>query len=963
MRYIYLLLSVLFSLNLFSQNLIGIPQINTYGNLDYKGGTQNWDIDQDKNGVLYFANNEGLLTFDGRHWKLYSQPHETIVRSVKVAPDGKIFVGAQDEIGYYYPDKSGTLRFTSLRNLIPKNEQQFSDVWDISIVKNDVFFRTTNKIFHLKNNVIMVHKPTGQWEFMGGANGKLYAQDVNRGLLAFQNGKWELISSSESFLKDYITSILDYSKDTLLITTLKSGLYLMAKDFSLNRHLHQDENFIKHRIYKALKVNNDWFAIATSSGGCFIINKAGQVIQHFSSKEGLNKNNLRSIFLDKNKNIWLGLDDGINFISFNNAIKFIYPDREKQISGYSTLIHDKKLYIGTSNGVFYNNLSTQNSDLSYSRQPFNEISNTSGQVWGLREINDNVLVSHEDGAFVIKDNSAIQLYRSPGTWLFEPLSPTNIIAGTYLGLQSISYIHNKFINNGGLKSVSEPLRFLFHHKKALWASHPYRGIYRFKLSDDERKVTETKLYSENEGLPSSLGNYIFKIKGKVIAATKSGILEFSEESGKFIPSTLFHSISGHENYQYLKEDKEGDVWFISNKKVGLMVFSGNENKTPYIVHFPELTSQIVAGFENIYPYNKENIFIGANKGLIHINYKKYIKNIKPLKVTLSLIKATGKEDSTIFGGYFLDKNKKIQSYQDNDKVELENHFNSLHLEYSSTLYEQQNNIEFSYQLVGFDKSWSEWSSKSEKDYTNLPFGDYIFNIKARNNLGNESEIVSFSFYIKPAWYETFWIYILYIIAVLAVVYLLIRNQKKKHIKEQVFLKLQHQREIEDNEKEIVKLQNEKLEAEVNFKNKELATTSMHLVQKNKLLSKIKEELLPLVKLDHADSHSDDLKKVLRLLNDAEKGDADWEQFAIHFDHVHSNFLSTLKEMFPNLSANDLKLCAYLKMNLSSKEMAQLMSITIRAVEVSRYRLRKKLNVASDINLFDYLISVTSSNKS
>ncbi len=104
---------------------------------------------------------------------------------------------------------------------------------------------------------------------------------------------------------------------------------------------------------------------------------------------------------------------------------------------------------------------------------------------------------------------------------------------------------------------------------------------------------------------------------------------------------------------------------------------------------------------------------------------------------------------------------------------------------------------------------------------------------------------------------------------------------------------------------------------------------------------------------------EEFKKIMSLLNDAERADADWEQFAVHFDHVHSNFLTKLKERIPNLSANDLKLCAYLKMNLSSKEIAQLMSITLRAVEVSRYRLRKKLEVSSDTNLFDYLIEITS----
>ena len=285
--------------------------------------------------------------------------------------------------------------------------------------------------------------------------------------------------------------------------------------------------------------------------------------------------------------------------------------------------------------------------------------------------------------------------------------------------------------------------------------------------------------------------------------------------------------------------------------------------------------------------------------------------------------------------------------------------NSLYFEYSSTLFEQQKKIEFSYQLVGFDKEWSEWSSKSEKYYTNIPKGNYLFKVKSRNNLGNESSEVSYPFTINPAWYETFWIYLLYVLALLCFIMALILRQKRKHEKEQEDLKNEHQLQIEYNENEIFRLKNEKLESEVSFKNKELATTSMHLIKKNKLLSKIKQQLLPIININPDNKQSHEIKKVIKLLNNTEKRDADWEQFAMHFDSIHSDFLSKLKEKFPNLSANDLKICAYIKMNLSSKEIAQLMSITIRAVEVSRYRLRKKLNVSPNINLFDYLYNIVS----
>ncbi len=460
------------------------------------------------------------------------------------------------------------------------------------------------------------------------------------------------------------------------------------------------------------------------------------------------------------------------------------------------------------------------------------------------------------------------------------------------------------------------------------------------------------LYNETKGLPSVFGNYIAKVKGKIVAATEKGIYEYDEKADRFIPSPLLQPILKQAAYHYLQEDSEGNLWFVSHKKVGVVDFSRSSGSRPYsLVYFPELNYRVVAGFVNIYPYNKDNVFIGSNRGLIHINYRKYLLNIHPLKVNLSLVKAGGTKDSLVYGGYDLHTAEK-------HRTELPKNQNSLYFEFSSTLYEQKNNIEFSYRLEGFDKKWSDWSGRSDKDYTNLPYGNYTFKLKARNNLGSESPVVSYQFSIAPAWYESRWTYLVYLLLLCLLIYSIVRLQKKKHLKEKNFLMYQHQLQTEHIENELVKVQNEKLAAEVDYKNKELAATSMFLVQKNKLISTLKKELLPILQpLEASDDARTEIKKAMKLLNDIDKNEDDWEQFLMHFDTIHSNFLNNLKAKFPHLTPNDLKVCAYLKMNLSSKEMAQLLGITHRAVEVSRYRLRKKLNVPAEESLFSFIMRV------
>jgi DNA-binding CsgD family transcriptional regulator len=368
-----------------------------------------------------------------------------------------------------------------------------------------------------------------------------------------------------------------------------------------------------------------------------------------------------------------------------------------------------------------------------------------------------------------------------------------------------------------------------------------------------------------------------------------------------------------------------------------------------------LKGKIVSGFEFVYPVNISNVLVGGEKGFYHINYGQYRKNDNTIEVLIRTVKAVNETDSLIYGGYGAKNDTR-------ETPSLKYAWNSLHFEYSSTLYGQQSNLEYSYYLKGFDHNWSDWSKKTEKDYTNLPPGTYTFQVKGRNNLGNESAAVSYTFTVLPPWYESILAYFIYIIAASYFAYWFYKRQQRKfkeqqhkYEAEQSRLQYLHQLEIDRNEKEIVKLKNEKLEAEITYKNKELAGATMNLVQKGELMSKIKDELTKSLKNVDKEDSAKNVKKIIKMLTEDEKFEQDWEHFSLHFDRVHGDFLMALKNKWPNITPSELKLCAYLRMNLSTKEIAQLMNISVRGVEVSRYRLRKKLQIPSEVNLFDYLI--------
>ncbi len=957
-RFAIFILLVFLINNVVAQNTIGLPDIINHTKEKYRSGAQNRQVKQDRKGRLYFANNDGLLTFDGINWKTYPLPNKTIVRSIQFGPDNKLYVGGQDEFGYFSPDTNGELKFHSLKYLIPAEDRSFTDVWDILFYNGLTFFQTTNKIFELSGKNCTVYK-SSQWRFISTCNNQLIAQDIIRGLLQFQNGNWvPLLTASELPSNFLATSIIVIGKDSALLSTEKNGIYIINANKATKLRSPFLETINDKNISCATMVNDRHIALGTSLAGCFIIDKKGNLIQSFSRKEGLQNNNILDVYLDQEKNLWLGLDNGIDFIAYNNAIKHIYADYLNEGSGFAAAIFHNYLYTGTSNGLYRVPLEAL-PDLSFVKGIFEPVKNTNGQVWNISQVNGKLLMGHHEGGFIINDNRAIPIDKSSGFWNFLPYSsiqPSSLmISGTYQGINFYNY------NNGNFEPANysahfESARFVVNDNDKIWVAHPYKGIYRITLNNNKATI---KSYTRQQGVISTNGNFIFKIKNRIILTTEQGICEYNAAKDIFEPSDFYNKVFTGRSVRYLKEDNEGNIWFVFEKTMGVIDLSGS---SPKMIFLPELKNKFVSGFEFVYPYNNNNILVGGEKGFYHINFELYKKIKYPLQVQLTLVKAFNERDSVLYGGYDSQVNEVLSPA--NKKIKINHAWNSFHFSFASPVYAQASNIEYSYLLDGFDEKWSEFSQKTEKEYTNLSAGNYVFAVKARNNLGNESPVSSYTFTVLPPWYKTYWAYLVYTCLILFAGYRFYLFQKKKfkaqqerHNEEQRRLQYLHQLELEKTEKELVKLRNEKLEAEINYKNTELASTTMHLVQKGELLGKVKDQMLKLKKT--TENESDDVKKILRAISNEDKMDEQWEHFSIHFDKVHSNFLVVLKSKFPTLSNNEMKLSAYLRMNLSTKEIAQLMNISVRGVEISRYRLRKKLGIPKDVNLFDFLIQATS----
>lgn len=943
-------------MTLYAQTGFGQKEVWSFTRIQYKAGSQNWAIAEDENSRLYFANNEGLLVFDGINWQTYPVPNNTILRSVAFGPDGKLYAGAQDELGYFTSDPVGRLQYTSLKYLLPETERNFADVWEMAFAGSDVFFRTFSRIFRLAGGKLTSYPSSTAWLSLHREGNRILAQEQGGGIQVFENGQFQpLIAASSLPLNFIITGLVPFQKDTSLLCTSAHGFYLLTGKTMIPFSIQVREYNPLQNFTTLTRVNDTSFWAGTYLNGAWRINQKGEVREIIHTNNGLPNNTVRCIYAAQTGNAWLGLDNGIGCFALNPAISKINPPVFNNGAGYGAQLYQGDLYFALSTGLYFLPMSDAANPATIKGEP-QPILN--GLTWNASVVGDQLLVGRDDGCWKISNRKPGLISSATGFWNFKPLPgypSLQVAAGNYLGIRLYEEKQGILTDIGPVEKFIESSRYLETDGRSIWVSHPYRGVFRIDLSDKT-----VHRYSEKNGLPEALNNHVFRIRNEILFATTRGIYTYSEKNDSIVKAVAYEKVFGDRPVRYLKEDASGNIWFVQDKMLGVADYSG---PVPAIHYIPELQNRILSGFENIYAYSANHLLVGAENGFYHIDYNAYRAGQRTFRAYLTRVRSTHQNDSILFGGFTFAGNEKRK------ELRLPYQRNALHFTCATSLPGMQTATEFSFYLEGFDPGWSSWDKSPEKDYTNLPPGDYVFHVKARNSPSHESTVSDFPFSIRPPWHKTVWAYALYALLACAFLYFLLKYQAKKHRRQQEIRRQADQKKFDEEQKqtayqhrlalataeeERARLLNEKLEAEIRFKNAELASTTMNLVEKKEFILKLKSALQQLQKNLRPGEDNPELRKLLKVLSEEEKLDEEWDQFSKHFNSVHGDFISILKNRFPSLKPHELQLCAYLRMNLSSKDIAPLLSISLRGVEISRYRLRKKLNLPTETNLAQFL---------
>lgn len=940
----------------------GFPFVRTFPTVEYNAGIQNWSITQDQRGILYVANNFGLLQYDGVRWETFRVKNGTKVRSVAIDASGHIYVGCQADFGYFFPDKSGLLQYTSLADSLPAETRNFDEAWSTYIDGDRIYFCTFSRIYIYQKGSFEIINSELPLDISFLVNRQVFVNVRGRGLSRLQGNELRLIPGGE-FFRDYsLSSILPLGNGELLVATFQEGVYKLANGLAREWNPELAGLFRRTGINCLLRLRNGSFAAGTQNNGLLILDDQGRVTLTLTRGKGLESRTILGLYEDDEGNLWAGQNNGIAAVELGSPFTFINEQSGLPGTGYAAYFDGRALYLGTNTGLYVSDGADD--------KTFRAVDNTAGQVYFVGRLKNESLLGHHRGAFRITDGAA-QISHEPGSWIFMPLRshPDVMLEGTYIGLQTYRYDDGRWKLHKKLGGFHESSRIMAEDDRGfIWVTHGYKGAYRIKLNEHADSILDVRHYGKNDGFPSNLLINVFRVRNELVFSSESGLYRYNAEGDRFEKDPFFSKHLGEDAQVWnVQEDAFGNIYVTGRSHMGVLVKNAIGQYTFESNAFNRIRRFLNDDLVNVTILANNEVLFGAKDGFIHYDPDKKIQPTRDFRTLIRNVTAPAKKDSVLFFGTFQSGGIVADQQPDDADIVLPYELNSLTFAFSSTGLGNNAGKQYQFYLEKFEDGWSSWSDQTVKEYTNLKEGDYVFHVRASNNSGAVSEEATFRFSIRPPWYRSVVAYFIYTIVGLSLLFLGFNLLDRKYQREQKQLEEEQQQKLDEkaeeiqvissrSREEISRLQHEKLEADLRHMNSELATATMHLLNKNEFISGIRSHLNSIAKRLPAEEGRKEILQITRDIDNNISGDQDWEHFQFHFDRVHGDFTHRFKAAFPPLSPQDIKLSAYLRMNLSTKEIAQLLNISVRGVEISRYRLRKKLKLDRNQNLQEFILN-------
>lgn len=881
---------------------------------------QNWKIYRNpNNGYVYFANSSGLVEYNGISARNYLMPFSKGVRSVCVSSGGRIFTGSFEEFGYWERNAGGDLYYQSVSQGIdiPPNDE----IWNIYEHNHSIFFQSFTTIYRYDSSGVKPLPAPAIMLFLFRAGEQFMVQGIDKGLYWFDGDRYRFIPGSEPFGSMKVHAVIPVKPGQYWICTANSGIYLFdGSSFTYFRS--ELSELLKSETCNAgLALSDSLMVFGTILKGLLISDARGKVISTYDNSNGLNDNTVLSLHNDRQGGLWIGLDDGAHYFSLNSPLKHFADLTGNLGTIYSAIRENDMLYLGTNHGLYIAGIEERGS--SYNFRDLRMVDNTQGQVWLLERHDGQILCGHNDGTFLTEGNSVRRISEVTGGWSMVEYNDL-LLEGTYTGIISFAKDDDgKWSYRNRIAGYAEPSRSLMiDYLGYLWATHPQKGIYRLELNETADSVISVAAFSSIDDSNNRIS--ISKINNQVVFLTSENIYAFDYEAGEFSPvRSLESGLADYRRATGIIPYQRNLYWFVMKNRIALFEISRAFEAT-LVTEFPQRFEELPGREQQIIPLDGNTMLIPARKSFTLFNISEYEKSSPGRPVVIDRVLFSGQAShSTIIPG--TGGVPRIGHRENNVTIFLAD---------PSELWREER--EYLYRIRELGDNWHS-TYTDNFSFLNLRFGHYHLQVKPVTG----REITGFDFIIR----RPFALSNTAMAAYLVLIVLAVMSGMSIFRRE-----LQRQKQMLAYE-----AGKSRLESELDHKSYELMLTMRYLIRQNEIMTRLNDQISQLKERSSGVSQKlvREMEQIIRtgLSTQTEE----WKNALNSLKLSQQGFNRRMLEKYPALTPNDLRLCSYLRMNFTTKEIAKLLNISGRAVEIARYRLRRKLQLDNSVNLTEFLI--------
>lgn len=900
------------------------PAVHHFKPDAYGGGTQNWAVVQQDNGWIYAANNYGLLEYDGSAWNLYGVNNSTAVRSVARGSDGTIYAGATDEFGVFAPNERGELVYRSLADSLPPRYRQFGEVWGLHCTDGQLYVQTRNYIFIADlNGHVEVIDPSVIIHTSLLVDGDLYIA-TSRDLYVLSGNRLHALRGAEVLHGALVAALVPYGEHGVLIGTAFQGVWLYDGDRIRSFRTEADAYIRSNQLY-TMAVSDRYIAFGTVRKGVVWTDMDGRNCRYMTREDGLQNNTILSLCFDRQGNLWMGLDNGIDYIQTVAPILQLHDRNTDYGSGYSACEYRGTLYLGTNQGLYRQ---TQDGSLRL-------VTGSLGQVWNVAEAGGTLFCCHNRGLFVVEDGRLQPLECSDGVWSVRPLAGNRAIAGGYTGFYLLQQTNRQWQAHYLEGFHETALYYDIDATGRIWVLSS-RGVERLTIDSARHRVTGELVVRQ----PAAQRTYSIARSGNELWLTGNRYCGIIDSMGVLREdAAAADRLSGVRRYVLIHRDGQGNVWYMYDGRLNVRRHTDSIpalGATCEVLHNPKL---FIGGFANIAFLHDGDAVVGGVNGFYRLNGEQpafAAENLYIRRVT------TAQNRQVVYGESYAGEAAAL-------KLPAGVYSLCVHLSGNDVT---RDNVLYRTRLLPGEKDFTEWRDTPVRDLIAVHPGEYLLEVEM---LSRSDRVIArtLPIQIRMPFYRTAGAKAVYALLLLAGIALAVWRIRRRMQAGKQRIAREKNEEIRQQQVRILQLENEKAQFDLQNKSRELSRALLTEANRKEWNSEVLSEIRRAVdclndnKVVEARGRMQNLQN--RLSRNSESS-VDWKRFEENFDMVNNQFVTRLKTAYPWMTKQERKLCVYIRMGLLTKEIAPLMNISVRGVEMMRYRLRTKMNLEAHTDL-------------